>query len=191
MMRIITGRARGVKLLSLEGEQTRPTAERAKEAIFSMLQFEIEDRSVLDLFSGSGQLGLEAVSRGAAKAVLVDRSRDAVEIIKKNCMKTRLAPFCEVLCADYAEFLRSCRGKRKFNMVFLDPPYDLGLIPDAIRQMLRYRVIDQGCTLVCESSDFSHVFGGDAELASKFEIVREARYGIACVTVMQLTEVQA
>jgi len=191
MMRIITGRARGVKLLSLEGEQTRPTAERAKEAVFSMLQFEIQDRCVLDLFSGSGQLGLEAVSRGAAKAVLVDRSREAVEIIKKNCLKTKLAPFCEVLCTDYAEFLRSCKGKRKFNMVFLDPPYALGLIPDAIRQMLRYRVIEEGCTLVCESSDFSHVFDGDAELASKFEIVREARYGVACVTVMRLTEVQA
>ena len=189
MMRIITGRARGVKLLSLEGVETRPTAERAKEAVFSMLQFEIEDRSVLDLFSGSGQLGLEAVSRGAAKAVLVDRSRDAVEIIKKNCLKTKLAPYCEVLCADYAEFLRSCKGKRKFNLVFLDPPYGLGLVPEAIRQMLRYRVIEQGCTLVCETADFAHVFGGDAELASKFEILREARYGVACVTVMRLTEV--
>ncbi len=190
MMRIITGRARGVKLLSLEGVETRPTAERAKEAVFSMLQFEIEDRNVLDLFSGSGQLGLEAVSRGAARAVLVDRSRDAVEIIKKNCLKTKLAPFCEVLCADYAEFLRSCKGKRKFNLVFLDPPYGLGLVPDAIRQMLRYRVIEQGCTLVCETADFSHVFGGDESLASKFEIVREARYGVACVTVMRLTEVE-
>ena len=191
MMRIITGRARGVKLLSLEGEKTRPTAERAKEAVFSMLQFEIEDRCVLDLFSGSGQLGLEAISRGASKAFLVDRSRDAVEIIKKNCLKTKLAPFCEVLCADYAEFLRSSKGKRKFNLVFLDPPYDLGLIPDAIRQMLRYGVIEEGCTLVCESSDFAHVFGGDEALASGFEILREARYGVACVTVMRLTEVQA
>ena len=188
-MRIITGRARGVKLLSLEGVETRPTAERAKEAVFSMLQFEIEDRCVLDLFSGSGQLGLEAVSRGAAKAVLVDRSRDAVEIIKKNCLKTKLAPFCEVLCTDYAEFLRSCKGKRKFNLVFLDPPYGLGLVPDAIRQMLRYGVIEEGCTLVSETADFSHVFGGDEALASKFEILREARYGVACVTVMRLTEV--
>ena len=191
MMRIITGRARGVKLLSPEGVETRPTAERAKEAVFSMLQFEIEDRSVLDLFSGSGQLGLEAVSRGASRAVLVDRSRDAVEIIKKNCLKTKLAPFCEVLCADYAEFLRSCKGKRKFNMVFLDPPYTIGVIPDAIRQMLRYQVIEEGCTLVCETSDFAHVFGGDEALASQFEILREARYGVACVTVMRLTEVQA
>ncbi len=186
MMRIITGRARGVKLLSLEGEQTRPTAERAKEAVFSMLQFEMEDRRVLDLFAGSGQMGLEAVSRGAKSAVLVDRSRDAVEVIKKNCLKTKLAPFCEVICSDYAEFLRNSRGKRKFDMVFLDPPYALNAIPDAIRGMLRARVIEEGCTLVCEAADFAHVFGGDGELAAQFEVVREARYGVACVTVMRL-----
>lgn len=186
MMRIITGRARGVKLLSLEGEQTRPTAERVKEAVFSMLQFEIEDRSVLDLFSGSGQLGLEAVSRGAASAVLVDKARDAVEVIKKNCLKTKLAPFCEVICADYGSFLRTCRGKRKFDLVFLDPPYALGVIPDAIEQMLRARVIGEGCTLVCESADFSHVFGGNESLQARFEVLREARYGVACVTVLRL-----
>ena len=186
MMRIITGRARGVKLLSLEGEQTRPTAERAKDAVFSMLQFEIEDRKVLDLFAGSGQLGLEAVSRGAANAVLVDRSRDAIEVIKKNCLKTKLAPFCEVICSDYGEFLRGCRGKRKFDMVFLDPPYALCVIPDAIERMLRAGVIEEGCTLVCEAADFAHVFGGNEALANRFEVLREARYGVACVTVMRL-----
>ncbi len=188
MMRIITGRARGVKLFSLEGELTRPTAERTKEAVFSMLQFEIEDRRVLDLFAGSGQMGLEAVSRGAASAVLVDRSRDAVEIVKKNCLKTKLAPYCEVVCSDYGEFLRNCRGKRKFDMVFLDPPYGLNLIPDAIRGMLRARVIEAGCTLVCESADFDHVFGGDAESEARFEVLRQAKYGVACVTVMRLRE---
>ena len=190
MMRIITGRARGVKLLSLEGEQTRPTAERAKEAIFSMLQFEIEDRRVLDLFAGSGQMGLEAVSRGAVSSVLVDRSRDAIEIIKKNCLKSKLAPFCEVICSDYGEFLRGCRGKRKFDMVFLDPPYALHVIPDAIERMLRAGVIEAGCTLVCESAEFDHVFCGDEGLAKRFEILREARYGAACVTVMRLREAE-
>lgn len=186
MMRIITGRARGVKLQTLEGEQTRPTAERAKEAVFSMLQFEIEDRRVLDLFAGSGQLGLEAVSRGAASAVLVDRSREAIEVIKKNCLKTKLAPFCEVLCADYAEFLRGCHGRRRFDLVFLDPPYALQLVPNAIVQMLKAGAIEEGCTLVCETADFAHVFGGDEKLANRFEILREARYGVACVTVMRL-----
>ena len=90
MMRIITGRARGVKLATLEGDNTRPTSERAKEAVFSMLQFDIEGREVLDLFAGSGQMGREAVSRGAASAVFVDKSRDAMAIIGKNIEKTGL-----------------------------------------------------------------------------------------------------
>lgn len=185
-MRIITGRARGVKLFSLEGEQTRPTSERVKEAVFSMLQFEIEDRRVLDLFAGSGQMGLEAVSRGAASAALVDRSRDAVEVIKKNCLKTKLAPMCEVFCSDYAEFLRSCRGKRSFDLIFLDPPYAPKLIPEAIRAMLKYRVIAEGCTLVCEAAELSHVFDGDEALAARFEVLREAKYGAASVMLLRL-----
>ncbi|MBR7098628.1 MAG: 16S rRNA (guanine(966)-N(2))-methyltransferase RsmD [Clostridia bacterium] len=187
-MRIITGCARGVRLFSLEGEQTRPTSERVKEAVFSMLQFEIEDRQVLDLFAGSGQMGLEAVSRGAASAVLVDRSRDAVEVIKKNCLKTKLAPMCEVYCSDYTEFLRSCRGKRRFDLVFLDPPYAPKLIPEAIRTMLKYRVIGEGCTLVCEAAELSHVFDGDEALAARFEVQREAKYGAASVMLLRLKE---
>ena len=188
MMRIITGRARGVRLASLEGENTRPTAERVKEAVFSMLQFEIEDRRVLDLFAGSGQMGLEAVSRGASHAVLVDRSRDAVEILKKNCLKTKLAPDCEIFCSDYADFLRTCRGKRKFDLVFLDPPYAQGLIPKTLRAMLDYGILSPNCTLVCESAAFEDVFGGEDGLKSAFEILKEARYGAACVTVLQWKE---
>ena len=84
MMRIITGRARGIRLDTLEGEMTRPTTERAKEAIFSRLQFEVEGRRVLDLFAGSGQMGLEALSRGATHAVMVDQSKEAIAIIRKN-----------------------------------------------------------------------------------------------------------
>ena len=186
MMRIITGRARGVKLLSLAGENTRPTGERAKEAIFSMLQFEMEDRNVLDLFAGSGQMALEAISRGASHAVLVDRSREAVEVIKKNCLKTKLAPDCEVFCSEYSEFLRSCHGKRRFDLVFLDPPYALGLIPDAIRQLIKYRAISEGCTLVCESADAEDVFGKDADLAVRFEVLKTVRYGAAFVTVLRM-----
>ena len=102
-MRIISGRARGAKLFTLEGLNTRPTAERTKEAIFSMIRFELEGRAVLDLFAGSGQMGLEAVSCGAASAVLCDKERDAVSIITKNVEKTRLGALSTVVCADYAE----------------------------------------------------------------------------------------
>ncbi len=186
MMRIITGRARGVRLASLEGENTRPTSERAKEAVFSMLQFEIEDRRVLDLFAGSGQMALEAVSRGAASAVLVDWSREAVEVIRKNCFLTKLAPKCDIFCMDYTEFLRSCHGKRRFDLVFLDPPYARGLIPDAIRNMIKYRVISEGCTLVCESAKAEDVFCRDADLEERFEVLKSVRYGAAQVTVLRM-----
>ena len=188
MMRIITGRARGVRLASLEGENTRPTAERVKEAVFSMLQFEMEDRQVLDLFGGSGQMALEAISRGASHAVLADKSREAVEIMKKNCIKTRLAPDCEIFCADYAEVLRTCRGRRRFDLVFLDPPYALGLIPKVLSLMLDYKILSPNCTLVCESARGEDVFGGDEELASKFEIRKAAKYGAAYVTLLCLKE---
>lgn len=185
MMRIITGKARGVRLDAPTGENTRPTSERAKEAIFSMLQFELEDRQVLDLFAGSGQLALEAVSRGAAHAVLVERDRAASEIIKKNTLKTRLAPECEVICADYTEFLRNCRGKRRFDLIFLDPPYAMKLIPDALRQLKKYRCLSPCATVVCESGGAEDVFGGDAALATLFDVRRETKYGVAYVTVLE------
>ena len=102
-MRIITGKAKGIRLVTLEGEATRPTSERVKEAVFSMLQFDIEGRRVLDLFSGSGQLALEAVSRGAAEAVLVDKSKDAVKIINTNIEKliSEKRPFVLKVLDDY------------------------------------------------------------------------------------------
>ena len=188
MMRIITGRARGVRLASLDGETTRPTAERVKEAVFSMLQFEIEDRQVLDLFGGSGQMALEAVSRGASHAVMADRSKEAVEIMKKNALKTKLAPDCEIFCADYTELLRTCRGRRKFDLVFLDPPYAMGLLPKVLAMMLEYKILLPNCTVVCESAKAEDVFGKDEALAARFEIRKEAKYGAAYVTLLRLKE---
>ena len=127
-MRIITGKARGVKLLTLDGLDTRPTSERSKEAIFSMLQFEISGRVVLDLFAGSGQMGLEALSRGASRVYLVDRSRGAYDIIKKNIEKSRLSDGCVALCEDSISFLKKQGGAEAFDIVFLDPPYATDLI---------------------------------------------------------------
>lgn len=185
MMRIITGRARGMRLKAPDGENTRPTAERVKEAVFSMLQFEMEDRQVLDLFAGSGQMGLEAVSRGAAHAVLVDRSRAAAETIRRNCAKTRFERECEVLCADYADFLRSCRRRRKFDLVFLDPPYASGLVPDALRRLLEGDILPVGGTVVCETAKEEDVFAEDTALAASFALLRQTRYGAACITVLR------
>lgn len=188
MMRIITGRARGMRLKAPEGEHTRPTAERVKEAVFSMLQFEIEDRQVLDLFAGSGQMGLEAVSRGAAHAVFVDSSRAAVEIIRQNCAKTRMEAACEVQCADYAAFLRSCRGRRMFDLVFLDPPYAAGLVPQSLRLLLAGELLTVGGTVVCETAEAGDVFAEDDALAAHFAQLRQTRYGAACITLLRRQE---
>lgn len=184
MMRIITGRARGTKLTTLDGEATRPTAERVKEAVFSMIQFDLEGRTVLDLFAGSGQLGLESVSRGAAHADLVDKSKLAVEVIRKNATKTRLALDCGIFCADFTEFLRKHRGRGQYDLVFLDPPYDSKVIPDALRALVAYDLLKPAFTVVCESRSEEDVFGGDRALASHFSIRKQTRYGVACVTIL-------
>lgn len=111
MMRIITGSARGTKLAAPEGMTTRPTAERAKEAVFSSLQFGIRGRTVLDLFAGSGQMGLEALSRGAAFAVFCDSSPEAVAVIKKNAEKTHLSDRCRIVGGDSLDFCEHRRGR--------------------------------------------------------------------------------
>lgn len=188
MMRIITGRARGVKLYTLDGESTRPTAERTKEAVFSMIQFDVEGRNVLDLFAGSGQLGLEAVSRGADHADLVDRSKAAIEIIRKNMVKTKLALDCSAFCADFSDFLRGHKGRDKYDLVFLDPPYDIKVIPEALKNLLRYELLKPGFTIVCETRSESDVFGGDKSLMDHFSVRKQTRYGIAVITVLSPKE---
>ena len=127
-MRIITGSARGTKLATLEGDATRPTTDRVKEALFSMIQFDIEGRNVLDLFGGCGQLALEALSRGAAKATIIDQSRDATNIIIENAKKTHLFDRCRISTADYTSFIRGAAKKEKYDIIFLDPPYNTGLL---------------------------------------------------------------
>lgn len=183
MMRIITGSARGVKLTTLAGENTRPTAERTKEAVFSMLQFGLEGRRVLDLFGGSGQMGLEALSRGAERAVFVDRERDAVEVIKANAAKTRLSDRADIRRSEAASFLATYSGE-PFHLVFLDPPYALGLIPQCLEALATRCLLTAGGVIVCETGKAEEVFGGNEQLAARFEILREKRYGAAYVTLL-------
>lgn len=183
MMRIITGRARGVRLDTLTGERTRPTAERTKEAVFSTLQFRLRDTRVLDLFAGSGQLGLEAISRGAAEAVFCDRAKEAVEIIRRNIQKTRFDASCKVFCADYTALLPTLAGK-PFDIVFLDPPYAIGAVPTALSLLLANNLLSKESVVVCETAEADDVFGGDETLVQRFEIEKQTRYGAACVTLL-------
>lgn len=188
MMRIITGRARGIKLDTLQGDNTRPTSERAKEAVFSMLQFDIEGRRVLDIFAGSGQMGLEAVSRGAASATFVDSSKDAVAVIKRNIEKTRLSDACRVLCAKSEDFIRTMKGRECYDIVFIDPPYAQRLVAPTLESLLDAKMIKQTSIIVCESEE-ADVFEKMPELANKFDTVKTAKYGAAHVTILTLGEV--
>jgi len=125
MPRIVAGLCKGIPLLAPEGLETRPTADRVKEALFSILQTRILDASFLDLFSGSGQIGLEAVSRGAKKAVLIESSEKSQEIIRKNIEKTKLSQNVLLLGSDVFRGLKEL-GKKKevFDIIYMDPPYD-------------------------------------------------------------------
>lgn len=181
-MRIITGRARGAQLYTLPGEATRPTSERAKQAIFSMIQFGIEGREVLDLFSGSGQMALEAISRGAAHATVCDNSKDACGIIEKNIRKIRAESEVTLICADYAEALVRLRGSVKFDIVFLDPPYNKGLVSAALELLYKYNMLKPTSVIVCESGGENILQGG---AAGKYEVIKTAKYGIASVTLLK------
>ena len=184
MMRIITGRARGIKLNTLEGENTRPTSERAKEAVFSMIQFDIEGREVLDLFAGSGQMGLEAVSRGAASATFIDKSRDAAKIINQNIEKTKLSEFCRLFNSDVNDFIRVTRGKKQYDVVFIDPPYALRAVAPTLKALLDGNMLKPTSIIICESEE-ANVFENDAPLAEKFEVIKNAKYGMAHITIVK------
>ena len=181
-MRIITGRAKGIRLVTLEGEKTRPTAERVKEAVFSMLQFDIEGRRVLDLFAGSGQMALEAISRGAREAILVDKAKDAIAVINKNIEKTRLSDYCRVFCLDWYDYVRRFAGE-KFDIVFLDPPYAAGLYAPALSSLLAANMLKPTSLIVCES-DSAEIFAKDKELSARFKEVKVSRYSKTVITVL-------
>ena len=182
MMRIITGKAKGIRLKTLEGEATRPTTERVKESVFSMLQFDLEGREILDLFAGSGQMGLEAVSRGAAHAVLVDQSKDAIKVIQENVTKTRMTAECTVWQGAAADYIRRNTG-RKFDIVFLDPPYASKLYTSTLRALADADMLKPSTILICES-DTEGILQDDTATAELFEIYKTARYGKIVITVL-------
>ncbi len=153
MLRIITGSAKGKKLLSLEGEATRPTSDRIKGAMFSSIQFDIEGRRVLDLFAGTGQLGLEAMSRGAAGVTFVDSERDAMELVKRNAQSTGFFDKCRYSVSDYRNFIRKASGRDKYDLVFIDPPYAMECCTDSAERLVSAELLALGALLVLESGE--------------------------------------
>ena len=176
-MRVIAGTARSVPLLSRDGLDTRPTTDRVKEAIFNIIQFDIEGRQLLDLFGGSGQMAIEALSRGAAGAVIVDQSKDSISIIRQNLQKTKLTEKAEVVCADYMEYLNRC--KKRFDLIFLDPPYREKFLENALNRISEIDILKSGGIIICERPAEKAL--PDAYAA--FRRVRDYRYGRTGVTV--------
>ena len=147
-MRVITGKARGVQLKTPEGMQTRPTADRVKEALFSIINFDIPGAKVLDLFGGTGQLGIEALSRGADHAVFVDAREDACKIIRENLKRTKLEGQGRVVRSDYLDYLRRC--KEQFDIIILDPPYAEVLLENALKCITEIDILRTGGIIVAE-----------------------------------------
>ena len=175
MMRIITGSAKGKKLVSLEGEATRPTSERIKEAVFSSIQFDIENRRVLDLFAGSGQMGLEALSRGASRATFIDLSREATEIVKQNARITGFFDVCHFLVSDWRNYIRKASGREQYDLVFIDPPYAMECCADAAAYLAEKELIIPGAIVVLESGE-EEISPDDPRL-SGYRVIKSTHYG--------------
>lgn len=147
-MRVIAGKAKGMQLKTPEGMLTRPTTDRVKEAMFSIIQFDLPGASVLDLFGGTGQLGIEAISRGAAKAVFVDERREACQLIRENLKKVHMESEGTVVQSDYMAYLN--RSREKFNVILLDPPYAEVFLENAIKKITEIDILQTGGIIVAE-----------------------------------------
>ena len=178
-MRVITGKARGVQLKTPEGMQTRPTADRVKEALFSIIQFDISGAAVLDLFGGTGQLGIEALSRGAKSAVFVDERADACRLICENLKRTGLESAGKIVRSDYAAFLRNCRDK--FDIILLDPPYAEVFLENSLKLITEIDILQSGGIIVTERAldkEFSWTFSG-------YTRSKDYKYGNTLLTIFR------
>lgn len=175
-MRIISGTARGTKLYTLDGQNTRPTLDRVKESLFNIIQNEIPNSIFLDLFSGSGAIGLEAASRGAKKTILCDKSKDAVKIINQNIEKTHLKDKVELYNLDFEELIEK-KIKEKVDIIYIDPPYESNFVTKSIEKIINKNIVDENSILIIETDDKNRII---EEIKNfKIEIIDERKYGRA------------
>ena len=171
-MRVIAGTARGRRLKELQGMDTRPTTDKVKESIFNIIQFDLEGRKVLDLFGGTGQLGIEALSRGSIHCTFVEKRRDAVNLLKENLNTVGFMDRARVVPGDALAFLSSCR--EQFDVILLDPPYQTDLMDKAVESILAFDILAEHGIMVCETA-------AERELPpipeEKFDPGRTYRYG--------------
>ena len=173
MPRIITGTAKGKRIATLEGDATRPTSDRIKEAIFSSIQFDVEGRRVLDLFAGSGQMGLEAMSRGAVSVTFVDLAREAMDIVKQNARTTGFFDKCRYSVSDYRNYIRKAAARDKYDLVFVDPPYGMECCLEALRALIKADMLALGAIVVLESGTENI----DPTTLEGFEVMKSTNYG--------------
>ena len=176
-MRVISGKAKGVVLKTPEGMLTRPTSDRVKEAMFSIIQFDLPGAKVLDLFGGSGQLGIEAISRGASTAVFVDAREEACRLIRANLANAKMADEGKVVRSDYADYLKRCR--EKFRIIFLDPPYAEVFLEKSLNTIAEIDILESGGIIIAErplGKDLLCDFPG-------FSRSRDYKYGSTLLTV--------
>ena len=180
-MRIIGGQLRGKRLSPVRGSAVRPTSDRLREAVFNILSDRIEGATVLDLYAGTGALGIEALSRGAHRAVFVDRSRDAVALISRNIQLCRLQNRSTVIRWDINRNLNCLSSQdQMFDLVFLDPPYDRGLALPTLRTLLRQQVLATGAQLIIEHSPSEEI----APVPDGLSVQDNRKYGKTLVSIL-------
>ena len=177
-MRIISGNARGTKLYTLKGENTRPTLDRVKESLFNIIQNRIQDAIFLDLFSGSGAIGLEAASRGAKEAILCDSSKEACQIIRKNIEKTSLEDKIKLYNTNFKNVLQK-QIKEKVDIVFLDPPYKTNFAVEAVKIMMENEIVDEKSLIIIETDKKEDIIKQLEKVNCEIEDVR--KYGRAYI----------
>ena len=177
-MRIISGSARGTKLYTLEGLETRPTLDRVKESVFNIIQSDIMEATVLDLFAGSGAIGLEMLSRGAKKAILCDNSKKAVEIIKKNIEKTHMKEKAEVYNLDFETCIEKLKHQ-KFDIIYIDPPYATNYIARALKKIIELELVNENTNIIIETDDEKRILNEIENLDIKIKDKR--KYGRAVI----------
>lgn len=182
-MRIISGTARGTKLYTLEGEKTRPTLDRVKESLFNIIQNEIPDSIFLDLFSGSGAIGLEAASRGAKRVILCDKSKDAIKIINRNIEKTHLKEKVELYNLDY-EILLKTKIREQVDVIYIDPPYESNFATKAVEIILENKLANDKSTIIIETDEEEKILRELEKI--KIEIIGKRKYGRAILIFLKM-----
>ena len=180
-MRVISGKAKSIKLKTIEGDSTRPTTDRIKETLFNMISSDIYDSNFLYLFSVSGAIGIEALSRGAKKSILCDKSKEAIQIINKNIEKTHFEKDAEVYNLDFKSCLKNI--KDPIDIIYIDPPYQTDYIKQSLEIIQNIQFISKDTLIILETDDEEKVLQQINDL--KFEIIDKRKYGIAHIIFLQ------